>query len=42
MTADGKLSRQLTFGDSSGDKFPTWSPDGKYLAYISYLRVNTR
>jgi Tol biopolymer transport system component len=36
MTADGKVAKQLTFGESR-DKFPTWSPDGKQIAYISYI-----
>jgi len=34
-TPDGKTDVQLTRGDGR-DKFPTWSPDGKRIAYISY------
>jgi len=29
------IRRQLTFGEGR-DNFPTWSPDGKQIAYISY------
>jgi Tol biopolymer transport system component len=35
MTVDGSENKQLTFGDSR-DILPTWSPDGKLIAYISY------
>lgn len=34
-SVDGSIDKQLTFGDSY-DKFPTWSRDGRQLAYISY------
>ena len=35
MTVDGSENKQLTFGNSR-DVFPTWSPDGNLIAYISY------
>ena len=38
MNADGSNVRQLTFGSMSADDFrfaPAWSPDGRWIAYIS-------
>lgn len=34
MRADGQEKKQITFGDFS-DHGPTWSPDGRYIAFAS-------
>jgi Tol biopolymer transport system component len=36
MRADGSASEQMTSGDDSRDWFPHPSPDGKWIAYISF------
>ena len=33
MDADGKNARRLTYGDPPGDESPTWSPDGRSIAF---------
>lgn len=36
MNADGSAPRQITFGDTTRDWFPHPSPDGKWIAYVSF------
>lgn len=36
MAPDGRTPEQLTFGDETRDWFPHPSPDGKWLAYVSF------
>lgn len=36
MHPDGSMQTQVTFGDDSRDWFPHISPDGKWIAYISF------
>ncbi len=33
MDADGRNVRRLTYGDPPGDESPTWSPDGRSIAF---------
>lgn len=34
INSNGKHEKDLTKGEPSGDGGPTWSPDGKWLAFI--------
>ena len=34
INVDGSAGQRLT-NDPAGDWLPTWSPDGKYIAYVS-------
>ena len=36
--ADGKNVRQITFDDTTSAFYPTWSPDGKQIAFYRYVR----
>ena len=36
MHTDGSHQEQMTFGDDSRDWFPHISPDGKWIAYVSF------
>jgi TolB protein len=36
MDADGANPRQITFGDSTRDWFPHPSPDGKWIAFVTF------
>ena len=36
--ADGKNVRQITFDDSMSAFYPTWSPNGKQIAFYRYVR----
>jgi TolB protein len=33
MNADGSGERRLTYGEQPGDQSPTWSPDGRRIAF---------
>jgi Tol biopolymer transport system component len=34
MRADGSGERRLTYGDRPGEESPTWSPDGRAIAFV--------
>ena len=35
VSYDGKVTRQITFTPDQGESNPRWSPDGKYLSFVS-------
>ena len=35
VSYDGKVTRQVTFTPDQGESNPRWSPDGKYLSFVS-------